>query len=212
MFGLSDKNKIIGKMPDSVVRLMESCAPSPGEDARTPLLDVRSQNAVFDYWLSLPRPTGIPDASAFNPGAIRRYLPNLTILSLNGPDEIAHRLVGTEVTQKLDHNLTGANLLDFVPPETRLQCARDMHEMGYRPCAWQASHATRYTSGLVSRVQTLYLPLRSPEGQPPRLLGMHRSEEASGYDAESKKTVFGASFERMIWIDVGFGVPGTSRS
>jgi hypothetical protein len=209
MFGLSDKKKTTGKMPDSVGRLMESCAPSPGERAEAPLREVRSQSAVFDYWLSLPRPTGIPDASAFNPGAIKRYLPNLTILSLNGPDEIAHRLVGTEVTQKLDHNLTGANLLDFVPPETRLQCARDMHEMGYRPCAWQACHATRYTSGLVSRVQTLYLPLRAPEGTPPRLLGMHRSEEASGYDAEGRGTVFGASFERMVWIDVGFGVPGT---
>lgn len=196
------------EMPEDVRRLMENCEPSPGERAEAPLLDVFSQTAVFQYWLSLPRPGGIPDASAFNPAAMKRHLPNLTILSLNSPDEISHRLVGTEVTSRLDANLTGANLLDFVPQEIRLQCARDMHEMGYRPCGWQARHVTRYASGLVSYVQTLYLPLRAPQGQPPRILGMHRSEEPTGFGDKSDSTIFGAGFDRMIWIDIGFGVPG----
>ena len=208
MFALSGKNRTKRQVPETVEHLMNACVASPGERADRPLLGVYSQTAVFEYWRNLPRPSGIPDASAFNPAAVKRYLPGLTILSLNSPDEISHRLVGTEVTSRLDANLTGANLLDFVPPETRLQCARDMHEIGYRPCAWQARHVTRYTSGLISRVLTLYLPLRAPEGQPPRILGMHKSEEASGYDAGDRKTVFGARFERMVWIDVGFGVPG----
>ena len=51
--------------------------------------------------------------------------------------------------------------------------------------------ARRYASGLISHVMTLYLPLRAPEGQPPRILGMHKSEETSGYDAGDRKTVFG---------------------
>jgi len=208
MFALPSKNRTIGNLPESVEHLMNACDASRGERADAPLLDVSSQTAVFKYWYSLPRPGGIPDASAFSPAAVKRYLPNLTILSLNSPDEISHRLVGTEVTSRLDISLTGTNLLDFVPPETRLQCTRDMHEMGYRPCGWQARHVTRYASGLVSHVLTLYLPLRAPEGQPPRILGMHKSEETSGYDAGDRKTVFGARFERMVWIDVGFGVPG----
>lgn len=208
MFALSGKNRTIGSLPESVEHLMNECDASPGERADAPLLGVSSQTAVFQYWLNLPRPSGIPDASAFNPAAVKHHLPDLTILSLNGPEEISHRLVGTEVTSRLDANLTGANLLYFVPPETRLQCARDMHEMGYRPCGWQARHVTRYASGLISHVSTLYLPLRAPEGQPPRILGMHKQEETTGYDAGDGKTVFGAHFERMIWIDVGFGVPG----
>ena len=208
MFALSDKHRAMGRVPETVELLMNACDASPGEPADEPLLGVASQTAVFKYWRSLPRPSGIPDASSFNPAAVKRYLPSLTILSFNSPDEISHRLVGTEVTSRLDADLTGANLLDFVPPETRLQCARDMHEMGYRPCAWQARHVTRYASGLISHVMTLFLPLRAPEGQPPRILGMHKSEETSGYDAGDRKTVFGAHFERMVWIDVGFGVPG----
>ncbi|MEQ8378968.1 PAS domain-containing protein [Parvibaculum sp.] len=208
MPGSPASNMTLDAMPEDVRHLMETCAVSPGEQAGAPRLDVASQSAVFDYWLSLPRPTGIPDASAFNPAAVRRHLPSLTILSLTSPDEISHRLVGTEVTSSLDTNLTGANLLDFVPPETRLQCARDMHEMGYRPCAWQARHVTRYASGLISYVKTLYLPLRAPDGQPPRILGMHRSEQPTGIGDKSDTTIFGAGFDRMIWIDVGFGVPG----
>jgi hypothetical protein len=208
MFALSGKKRSMRQVPETVEHLMKACVASPGERADQPLLGVASQTAVFEYWRNLPRPTGIPDASAFNPAAVKRYLPNLTILSLNSPDEISHRLVGTEVRSRIDTNLTGANLLDFVPPETRLQCTRDMHEMGYRPCAWQARHVTRYASGLTSNVLTLYLPLRAPEGQPPRILGMHKSEETSGYEAGDRKTVFGAHFDRMVWIDVGFGVPG----
>ena len=165
MFALSDKHRAMGRVPETVELLMNACDASPGEPADEPLLGVASQTAVFKYWRSLPRPSGIPDASSFNPAAVKRYLPSLTILSFNSPDEISHRLVGTEVTSRLDADLTGANLLDFVPPETRLQCARDMHEMGYRPCAWQARHVTRYASGLISHVMTLYLPLRAPEAE-----------------------------------------------
>ena len=208
MSGIPASTAHSDEMPENVRHLMESGDPSPGERAEAPLLNSSAQTAVFQYWLSLPRPSGIPDASAFSPAAVKPHLPNLTILSLNDPDEISHRLVGTEVTSRLDANLTGANLLDFVPPETRLQCSRDMHEIGYRPCGWQARHATHYASGLISYVQTLYLPLRAPYPQPPRILGMHRSEEPTSYGNKADSVVFGAGFERMIWIDIGFGVPG----
>ena len=77
---------------------MNACDASPGEPADEPLLGVASQTAVFKYWRSLPRPSGIPDASSFNPAAVKRYLPSLTILSFNSPDEISHRLVGSVIT------------------------------------------------------------------------------------------------------------------
>lgn len=196
-----------GMMPEGVERLLLSCSASSGERANEPLLDDGAHAALFKYWGSLPRIDGTPDASAFNPAAVKRMLPGMTILALNGPDQISHRLVGTEVTSQLDFELTGANLLDFVPPETRLQCSRDMHEVGYRPCGWQARHVTRFTSGRMSYVHTLYLPMHAPTGQPPRIIGMHNAHETAGFNIGSEDTVFGSKFERMIWIDIGFGVP-----
>lgn len=208
MAGVSASDVHLPEMPESVEQLMLSCDAYRGEHSTIPLLDDGAHAALFKYWLSLPRIDGKPDASAFNPAKVRRLLPGMTILSLNSPGEILHRLVGTEVTSQLDFELTGSNLLDFVPPEIRLQCSRDMHEMGYRPCGWQARHVTRFTSGRMSYVHTLYLPMHAPAGQPPRIIGMHSTHEAAGYDIDKDDTVFGAEFERVIWIDIGFGVPG----
>ncbi|MBX3491648.1 MAG: PAS domain-containing protein [Parvibaculum sp.] len=195
------------EMPEDVRHLLRTCDASKGEPSETPLLDNPAQSAVFRYWSGLPRINGMPNAAAFNPAAVKPWFPSLTVLSLNSPEQISHRLVGTEVTTQLDFELTGANLLDFIPAQTRLQCSRDMHEIGYRPCGWQARHVTRFRSGRISKIETLYLPMHAPHPQPPRILGMHSTHETAGYDVTLDDTVFGAEFDRMIWIDIGFGTP-----
>ena len=194
-------------IPEDVRRLMTERTPSPGERATAPVLGTRAHTELFQYWQSLPRENGIPDASDFNPMATRQWLPEIAMLSLTGPEEITQRLVGTGVAERLGFDATGTNLLDLVDPSYRRQCARDMHEVGYRPCGWQVRYLTHYPSGRLAHVQSIYLPLRGPAGQPPRILSLHDRGEATGYRDPAQKPNFASEITKMVWIDIGFGVP-----
>ncbi len=196
--------------PDSVERFLRENAPTRGENATVPLLGVRAHTDLFHYWCGLPRLDGIPDAADFNPAAAKAWLPDIAILAVSDLDEISHRLVGTGVASRLGYDATGANLLDFIAPGYRRQCSRDMHEVVYRPCALQARYMTHYVSGRIGRVQSLYLPLNTPAGRAPRILSVHTPEGALVYRKPAAKPAFASTIDRMIWIDIGFGVPGTA--
>ncbi len=207
--GLADG--IREEIPADVRSLMAERAPSPGERATAPVLGTRAHTDLFQYWLSLPRESGIPEASDFNPMAARQWLPEMAMFSLASPEEIPHRLVGTGLAERLGFDATGTNLLDFVDPSYRRQCSRDMHEAGYRPCGWQVRYLTHYPSGRVAHVQSIYLPLRGPAGQRPRILSLHTPEQPQRYQGPAEKPSFASEIARMVWIDVGFGAPDASR-
>ncbi len=207
--GLADG--IREEIPADVRRFMAEMPPSPGERATAPVLGTRAHTDLFQYWLSLPRENGIPEASDFNPMAARQWLPEMAMFSLVSPEEISHRLVGTGLAERLGFDATGTNLLDFVDPSYRRQCSRDMHEAGYRPCGWQVRYLTHYPSGRMAHIQSIYLPLRGPAGQRPRILSLHDKGEPIGYRGPAEKPNFASEIVRMIWIDVGFGVPDMPR-
>ncbi|WP_421866198.1 PAS domain-containing protein [Parvibaculum sp.] len=196
---------------DETQRFMDAMAPSAGEHATAPILGTRMHTDLFQYWLSLPRGSGLPSSSDFDPAAIRSWLADMTIMSVNGPGDIRHRLVGTGIADRLGYDATGKNLLDFIDPSYREQCARDMHEVAWRPCGWQVRYLTHYPSGRVANVQSIYLPLKGPAGQPPRIVSVHTPEDAQRYARGSAEPNFASSIDRMVWIDLGFGVPGCPR-
>lgn len=189
-------------------RFIESMAPSAGEHAPSPILGIKMHTDLFQYWQSLPRSGGLPLYSDFDPAAARSWLADMTILSVNGPDEIRHRLVGTAIADRLGYDATGKNLLDFIDPSYRSQCARDMLEVVYRPCGWQVRYLTHYPSGRIAHVQSIYLPLQGPAGQPPRIVSVHTPEDPERYARASAEPSFASKIARMVWIDLGFGVPG----
>ena len=195
-------------IPGDVAALMAERPASPGRRASEPLLGSQMHRDLFAYWASLPRDCGMPNSSAFNPMELRHLLPEMAMLSLNGPDEIIQRLVGTGLAERLSYDATGTNLLDYIDSSYRRQCARDMHEVAYRPCGWQARYLTEYVTGRRSFVQSIYLPLRGPADQRPRLVSVHSREDAVEYRAPSEKPVFASEITDMVWIDIGFGVPG----
>lgn len=193
---------------DETQRFMAAMAPSKGEGATAPVLGARMHTDLFKYWASLPRAGGIPDASDFDPAAARSWLADITIFNVNSPDDIAHRLVGTGIAGRLGYDATGKNLLDFIDPSYRRQCSRDLHEVAWRPCGWQVRYLTHYPSGRIAHVQSLYLPLNGPAGKPPRIVSVHTPENTERYDEAASKPIFASEIARMVWIDVGFGVPG----
>ena len=197
-------------IPEDVRRFMAETTPSPAARATAPVLGTRAHTDLFQYWLSLPREGGIPSAADFNPMATRQWLPEIAMFSLASSEEIIHRLVGTGVAERLGFDATGTNLLDYVDPSYRRQCARDMHEAGYRPCGWQVRYLTHYPSGRMAHVQSIYLPLKGPAGQRPRILSLHDKGDAIGYRGVAEKPNFASEITQMVWIDVGFGVPAGS--
>ncbi|MAU59596.1 PAS domain-containing protein [Parvibaculum sp.] len=202
---------LVSECADETQHFIASMPPSEGEHATAPILGTRMHTDLFQYWLSLPRASGIPNASDFDPAAARSWLADMTILTVNGPEEIRHRLVGTGIADRLGYDATGKNLLDFVDPSYRRQCARDMLEVAWRPCGWQVRYLTHYPSGRVAHVQSIYLPLKGPERQPPRIVSVHTPENPERYTRTASKPNFASEIARMVWIDVGFGVPGTAR-
>ncbi|ABS63684.1 protein of unknown function DUF1457 [Parvibaculum lavamentivorans DS-1] len=195
-----------GNAPE-LQRFLRDVAPSAGERATVPLLGSRAQTEIFRYWCSLPRPGGIPDASDFDPLAVIGCLPDIVVFSMRSPTDIHHRLVGTGLVGRLGYDATGKNLLDLVAEDYRAQCSRNMHEVVCRPCVWQARYSSHYTSGRISYVQSIYLPLRGPAGQPARIVSLHSPEDPRSYHAPTDKPLFGSEVERIVWIDVGYGVP-----
>lgn len=201
-------DSLAGDAADETQRFMAELPPSAGEAATAPILGPRLHTDLFQYWLGLPRESGIPAASDFDPAAARSWLADITIFNVNSPDDIRHRLVGTGIVGRLGYDATGKNLLDFIDPSYRRQCSRDMHEVAWRPCGWQVRYLTHYPSGRIAHIQSLYLPLRGPAGKPPRIVSVHTPESPERYDGTADKPNFASEIARMIWIDAGFGVPG----
>lgn len=193
-------------LPD-VAALMAERAPSPGRRATGPLLGSSTHCDLFNYWSSLPKQGGMPKSSDFNPMEMRHLLPEMAMLSMNGADEIIQRLVGTGLAERLSYDATGTNLLDYIDSSYRRQCSRDMHEVIFRPCGWQARYLTEYVTGRIAFVQSIYLPLHGPDGQRRRIVSVHDREEALEYRAPCEKPVFASEITDMVWIDIGSGVP-----
>lgn len=188
-------------------RLMEAHAPSPGGRTATPVFEPQALTDFYLYWSALTRSGGAPAAADFDPLALTQWLPDVTIMGLNSPDDIRFRLVGTRVAERMTHDPTGTNMLDLLAPVTRTQVCRDMHEIAARPCGYHARYMNVYGSGRVSHVQSLYLPLQPPPGQPPRLIAVHAPEEALEYQQPADRSVCATSIDAIVWIDTGSGTP-----
>jgi len=191
-------------------RFMGEVAPSAGRASASPRFGPPALTDLFAYWNDLPRRDGMPDAADFDPLTLMQWLPDMTMASLNSPDEMIFRLVGTRVAERMTHDPTGTNMLDLLSAETRRQVARDMHEIGMRPCGYHARYMNVYGSGRVSHVQSIYLPLRAPVGQPCRLIAVHAPEEALEYQRPADLTICATSIDEIVWIDVGYGTPETA--
>jgi len=189
-------------------RFLAEVTPSPGRVVTEPVLGNTQHSELFDYWQSLPRQAGIPAAADFNPTRILRCLPNISILSLDAPDIISFRLTGTALADRIGLEPRGENMLSFMEEGYRAKCSRDMFEAVLRPCGWQAHHRTRYSSGRTVYVKSSYLPLRAPDGKPPRLVSIHTPEDNPTYEPATGKPHFAGEVLEIVWIDTGHGAPG----
>lgn len=182
-------------------------APSKGTASKVPHPKARSLADLFDYWSRLPAPGGVPDVADFKPTAIARWLPDTTIAEICSPTAAYYRLAGTRVAERMGHDPTGVNMLDLVAENFRAEASRDLHEVVFRPCGLYILYENTYSSGRVSTIESLYLPLRPPASACPRIVAMHAPEETLDYRTPRRLSLLAATVREIVWIDIGFGTP-----
>tara|TARA_R110000868_G_scaffold139015_3_gene353685 strand:- start:1319 stop:1849 length:531 start_codon:yes stop_codon:yes gene_type:complete len=171
----------------------------------TEILQSAGALQFFEYWNSLPKTGFVPDRSDFNPPAIHRLMPSVTLLEVVSSDRVEMRLIGTDLVERMGGDPTGKNYLDYVALDARSTYLETLSLQINRPCGRRSILQTREASGVLSRVEVLTLPMTHKLSGHPLILSYFGPTEAIGFDGGSDREV--RIFENIQWIDIGAGVP-----
>jgi hypothetical protein len=121
---------------------------------------------LLDCWASLPMRDFVPDRCSFDPMAIVRILPVVSLLQRAGDGEWRFRLVGTEIERRWERRLTGVNYLtaDVVSPPVADMMRREFSRVVEFPCGSWSLRSVQFRSGRLAAIETLRLPLRADDG------------------------------------------------
>lgn len=169
------------------------------------LLQSAGARQFMEYWNSLPKAGVLPDRSDFNPTAIYKLMPAITILEIVSPDRVEMRLVGTDLVERMGIDPTGRNYLDSIAPAARLPYLEMLNRQINHPCGRLSILKTREASGILSQVEVLSLPMSHRLSGHPLIISYFGSTESVGFDGDETREVRG--FEDVRWIDIGAGVP-----
>jgi hypothetical protein len=160
-------------------------------------------------WELLPKRDSVPDRESFDPMAVVRILPVISLLQRVSDEEWHFRLCGTELERRWSRMLTGMNFSEILAPEVATIMHREFSEIVGRPCgSWSRRHL-RLASGRVLTVETLRLPLRAKDGSVSLILSC--SGELPGRDDRvPDQPRWIVSIEQQRFLDIGAGASGES--
>jgi len=161
--------------------------------------------ALWRYWRGLPAQDCVPHRRDFDPMAIARHLPSISITERLGPGEWRIRLAGTGIRERAGVELTGVNFLTLIDPARRDLEERRLELLLAHPCGTATLRAGRRVSGLVVQDRTVALPLRDNEGSV-RLL-VSSSEDMAADPAALDNRLTGFQILERRYLDLGAGVP-----
>jgi hypothetical protein len=164
--------------------------------------------ALWTYWTSLARPGLVPYRRDFDPMAIKRVLPVVSLMEMEGPDTWRLRLVGTEICRRAGRDLTGLNYLDLLThaPARASQAQRLATMMGH-PCGATGDRRNIRSSGLEYRVRILSLPLRDSEGRIRLLVTTNEEIERRHWLGAERDSFEELSPVDSKFVDIGAGTP-----
>ncbi len=169
------------------------------------ILQSAGARQFFEYWDSLPKTGFVPDRSDFNPPAIHRLMPSISLLEIVAPDRVELRLVGTDLVERMGTDPTGKNYLDSIAPDARPSYLEMLGHQVNHPCGRQSILRTREASGILSSVEVLSLPMSHRLSGHSLVVSYFGPTESVGFDGNGFREV--QSFEDVRWIDIGAGVP-----
>lgn len=160
---------------------------------------------LFAAWSRLPRCGGVPSRDDFDPMAIARILPVVSLIERTG-SVWRLRLVGTEIERRWGRGLTGIDYRDILSPEAAITTERELSTICGRPCgSWSLRHLELH-SGRRLTAESFRLPLRGCDGDVSLILSC--SGELTGRtlrDADRHCEV--VMVAAQCFLDIGAGVP-----
>jgi hypothetical protein len=119
---------------------------------------------LLTAWSGLPREGLVPDRHSFDPMAIVRILPVISIIEREGEDNWRYRLVGTEIERRWGRVITAADCYDGVSQAAVVVMRRELTSVVEWPCGSWSRRRIELRSGRVAAIETLRLPLRGADG------------------------------------------------
>ena len=150
---------------------------------------------------------GLPLKQEFDPVEAPKLLPYMVMYELPRSGGVFFRLVGTKVAERIDHDPTGKNYLDFVPKERREKAYRHLLRMCEHPYGMGVLTRFILDSGKINTVETVGFPFFNPVDESYIVLFAGEQVEEPSYGEESgQKVVYNNILERSFF-DLGNGVP-----
>lgn len=159
--------------------------------------------ALWTYWTSLRGDALVPTRETFNPMAIAKYLPVVSLLEQEAPLTWRIRLVGTEIVRR-SGELKGRNYIDLLVAEQRAREDRRLATMVTHPCGSHAIRENRRPSALGYFVRTVALPLRSADGTRNFVIATNEQINRERFGVETGLDEI--RIER-VFLDIGAGLP-----
>lgn len=164
---------------------------------------------LLDAWSALPKRQLVPDRQSFDPMAIARILPVISLLERAGEGEWRFRLIGTALEQRWGRRLTGLDYFTIASAEAAAVVRREFAGVVERPCASWSIRCVEYDSGRHAGLEALHLPLRARDGSLSLILSC--DGELSGRSPrETDRPMTILRVTRQRFIDIGAGVPAES--
>jgi hypothetical protein len=164
---------------------------------------------LLTAWSQLPRQGVVPDRKSFDPMAIARILPVISVIEREGVDKWRYRLVGTEIERRWGRAITGADCLKGVSAQAAAVMCRELRGVVEWPCGSWSRRRIQLLSGRVVPIETLRLPLRVKDGTISQILSCS-GELADTVSAAADPTREIIKIVEQEFIDIGAGRPPES--
>ncbi|WP_282610565.1 PAS domain-containing protein [Pelagibius sp. Alg239-R121] len=151
--------------------------------------------------------TSLPLKQQFDPVEVPKLLPYLVMYELPKSGGVLFRLVGTKVVERIDHDPTGMNYLDFVPEKRRAKAYGHLKRMCEHPYGMGVLTRFILDSGKINTVETLGFPFFNPRDESYIVLFAGEQVEEPTYGEESKQKVVYNNILERSFFDLGNGVP-----
>lgn len=162
---------------------------------------------LFDVWSRIRSGKELPDPAAMRLEEIPGLVGKIAILDYLGPEEVVFRMVGQEIADLAESDLTGRNVLDLVFQDRRERGREFFRKVVETPCCGLVEYSAHYPSGRVEHRRSIYLPMRGEEGSMSRIVSLADEKRVIRFAGETRDNEYGRDFVDSCYVDIGFGVP-----
>ena len=174
------------------------------------LLTHPSHKGLFEFWNKAREQNLIPTATQIDPAGIPHLLKDIAIFDVLDNTEVRYRLAGTSVAERMGIDPTGQNVIEMVRPDNREFVSGLFGAIINQPVGLLVEYENVYQRGKRTVVNSLYLPLGRTDSTSPRILSTHVQRETIAYEEAQSSTSIATEITKIIWIDIGAGVPTPS--